>query len=99
MGAVPSYSMLMNVFGRLRVFLKRFKMYIAIPRTTEISKLLGNLMAHLLSVLALSTQELKQKPIGEYVGDTLQMFDRLTLGTPLLTQKQLELAQSAKNRT
>jgi len=63
----PGYIMLVNLLGHLRVFLKRLKIYIAISRTTEISKLLGNVMAHLLLVLSLSTKALKQNPISRYI--------------------------------
>ena len=67
MGDAAGYSMLVNLFWHLRIFLKRLKIYIAISRTTEISKLLGNVMAHLLLVLSLSTKALKQNPISRYI--------------------------------
>ena len=59
--------MLVNLFERIQLFLQRLKIYITIPLTTEMMELLGKIMAQVLSILALSTREMKEWRISELI--------------------------------
>ena len=59
--------MLVNLFERIQSFLQRLKIYTTIPLTTEMMELLGKIMAQVLSILALSTREMKEWRISELV--------------------------------
>jgi hypothetical protein len=50
---------LIQLFERLHFFLKRLGSYAGVPLTSELTELLGKIMAQLLSVLALSTKAMK----------------------------------------
>jgi len=58
---------LVNLFERIQSFLQRLKIYTTIPLTTEMMELLGKIMAQVLSILALSTREMKEWRISELV--------------------------------
>jgi len=58
---------LVNLFERIQLFLQRLKIYITIPLTTEMMELLGKIMAQVLSILALSTREMKEWRISELI--------------------------------
>jgi hypothetical protein len=62
---VASYDTLVNLFERTENYLKRLSIYSGIPLTTEVIEILGKTMAQVLSVLALSTKEMKQRRISE----------------------------------
>jgi hypothetical protein len=62
---VASYDTLVNIFERTENYLKRLKIYSGIPLTTDVIEILGKIMAQVLSVLALSTKEMKQRRISE----------------------------------
>ena len=57
---VASYEALSNLFERVQFFLQRLNRYTAIPLTPDMTLLLGKIMAQVLSVLALSTKEMKE---------------------------------------
>ena len=59
---IASYGALVHLFERIHFFLQR--RYTAIPLTPEMTLLLGKIMAQVLSVLALSTKEMKQRSIS-----------------------------------
>ena len=59
--------MLVNLFERIQSFLQRLKIYTTIPLTTEMMELLGKIMAQVLSILALSTREMKEWRISELI--------------------------------
>jgi len=61
---VASYEALAHLFERLHFFLQRLNRYTAIPLTPEMTSLLGKIMAQVLSVLALSTKEIKERRIS-----------------------------------
>ena len=62
---IASYKTLVNLFERTENYLKRLRIYSGIPLTTEVIEILGKTMAQVLSVLALSTKEMKQRRISE----------------------------------
>jgi hypothetical protein len=57
---IASYEVLTNLFERVQFFLQRLNRYTAIPLTPDMILLLGKIMAQVLSVLALSTKEMKE---------------------------------------
>jgi len=61
---ISSYEALVQLFERIQFFLQRLNRYTAIPLTPEMTLLLGKIMAQVLSVLALSTKEMKQRRIS-----------------------------------
>ena len=61
---IAGYEVLVHLFERIHFFLQRLNRYTAIPLTPEMTLLLGKIMAQVLSVLALSTKEMKQTSIS-----------------------------------
>jgi len=61
---IASYETLVNLFERIHFFLQRLNRYTAIPLTPDMTLLLGKIMAQVLSVLALSTKQMKQRSIS-----------------------------------
>ena len=61
---IASYEALVNLFERIRFFLQRLNHYTTVPLTPEMTLLLGKIMAQVLSVLALSTKEMKERRIS-----------------------------------
>jgi len=62
---LASYGALVNTFERIQYFLFRLDRYTAVALTPEMTLLLGKIMAQVLSVLALSTKEMKEGRISE----------------------------------
>ena len=60
-----SYDMVVKHFERIQLFLQRLDRYARVPLTTEITELLGKVMAQILSILALSTKATRERPISE----------------------------------
>jgi len=65
---IASYEALVNLFERIQLFLQRLNRYTAVPLTSEMTLLLGKIMAQVLSVLALSTKEMKERRISKSIG-------------------------------
>jgi len=61
---MASYDMLVDLFERINLFLKRLKIYTSVRLTLEMMELLAKIMAQVLSILALSTKMTKQKRIS-----------------------------------
>ena len=61
---IASYEALVNLFERIQFFLQRLNHYAALSLTPEMTLLLGKIMAQVLSVLALSTKEMKERRIS-----------------------------------
>ena len=55
-----SYDALLDLFECLGDFLKRLEVYVAIPATPMMTDLVIKIITELLSVLALTTKEIKQ---------------------------------------
>jgi len=62
--AIASYEALVHLFERIHFFLQRLNRYTAIPLTPEMTLILGKIMAQILSVLAISTKEMKESGIS-----------------------------------
>ena len=63
-GVIASYETLINLFERTQFFLQRLNQYVASPLTPEMMELLAKILAQVLSVLALSTKEIKERRIS-----------------------------------
>ena len=61
---IASYEALIKLFERVQFFLQRLNRYTTISLTPEMILLLGKIMAQILSVLALSTKEMKERRIS-----------------------------------
>ena len=71
---ISSYDMLVNLFERIQIFVQRLKTYTNCPLTTEMTVLLGKIMAQILSVLALSTKTMKERRISESINFMYCLF-------------------------
>jgi hypothetical protein len=60
-----SRGVLIDLFERIQSFLARLNIYCGIPLTTEMTTMLGKIMAEILIILALSTKEMQERPISE----------------------------------
>jgi hypothetical protein len=61
---IASYEMLINLFERTHYFLQRLSRYMTASLTPEMRELLAKILAQVLSVLALSTKEMKERRIS-----------------------------------
>jgi len=66
-GVTSSYDALLALFSRLGNFLKRLEVYTKIPPTPMMMDLVIEIMAELLSVLALATKQIKQGRFKKFV--------------------------------
>lgn len=60
-GERPRYDVLIELFERLGVYLKRLEKYTTIPHTSLMTELVVKTMVELLSVLALVTKKFKEE--------------------------------------
>jgi hypothetical protein len=61
---IASYETLINLFERTQYFVQRLNHYITVSLTPEMMELLAKILAQVLSVLALSTKEMKDRRIS-----------------------------------
>ena len=61
---IASYEVLINLLERTQSFLQRLNRYITVSLTPEMTELLAKILAQVLSVLALSTKEMKERQIS-----------------------------------
>ena len=62
-----SYDTLVVMFGSFENFLSRLSIYIGVPPTPALTKVLVNIIVELLGTLALVTKEVKQGRFSEFV--------------------------------
>ncbi|KAI0293761.1 caspase domain-containing protein [Russula brevipes] len=83
-----SRDALVQLFERIELFLLRLKLHTKISLTDTMAKILGKFMAHILSVLVLSTEEMKRPLIAKSfkmligrkdIDDALHRLDILTI--------------------
>jgi len=67
MHIVTNHLKVVNLFERIHLFLGRLKVYTGVPLTNELREVLGNIMAELLTILALSTKEMRDGKISESI--------------------------------
>ncbi|KAH9017153.1 hypothetical protein EDB84DRAFT_1508365 [Lactarius hengduanensis] len=84
-----SRDLLIELFDRIEDFFVRLQTYAEVPPTAEVTKVMGKVMAEVLSMLAIATKEMKQgrtktflkKLVGRTdVEDALQKLDKLEQG-------------------
>ena len=61
------YDRLVCLFERVQLFVERLKCYDNIPLTIAMIELLGKIMAQVITILALSTKEMKEGQISESI--------------------------------
>ena len=71
---IANYEVLVNLFERIQFFLQRLNRYAWVLLTPEMTLLFGKIMAQVLSVLALSTKEMKERRISETICSILSFF-------------------------
>jgi hypothetical protein len=64
---VANYKTITDLFERIQLFLQRLNSYTGIPLTNDFRELLGNIMAQILSILALSTKTMTERRTSELV--------------------------------
>jgi len=64
---VANYKILIHLFERIHFFFQRLDSYTGIPLTKDFTKLLGKIMAQILSILALSTKAMTERRTSESV--------------------------------
>jgi hypothetical protein len=60
-----SHETVLDIFGRIEMFFRRLEMYTEIPLTTEMTDVIIEIMAEVLSVLGIATKEIKQGRTSE----------------------------------
>jgi hypothetical protein len=68
-------DVLVDLFKRIQEFLTRLNVYSRIPLTNELISMLGQVMAEVLSILALSTKEMQQNRISELISCGCRLFE------------------------
>jgi hypothetical protein len=61
------YDRLVCLFERVQLFVERLKCYDNIPLTIAMVELLAKIMAQVITILALSTKEIKERLISESI--------------------------------
>ena len=60
-----SHETLLDIFGRVEMFFRRLEMYTEVPLTTEMTDVIIEIMAKVLSVVGIATKEIKQGRTSE----------------------------------
>ncbi|KAH8999667.1 hypothetical protein EDB86DRAFT_3242664 [Lactarius hatsudake] len=98
-----SRDALIELFDRLEDFFVRLQTYAEVPQTTEMTNVMGKILAETLSMLAIATKEMKQRPIKTFlkrvvgrndIGDALQRLDMLEQGELRMVTAQMSKTTS-----
>ena len=60
-----SHETLLDIFGRIEMFFRRLEMYTEVPLTTEMTEVIIEIMAEVLSVVGIATKETRQGRTSE----------------------------------
>ena len=60
-----SHETLLDIFERVRMFFRRLEMYTEVPLTTEMTDVIIEIMAEVLSLLGIVTKGIKQSRASE----------------------------------
>jgi hypothetical protein len=60
-----SQDTLVDIFERIEMFFRRLEVYTDVPPTTEMTDLIIEIMAEVLSILGIAVKEMKQSRISE----------------------------------
>jgi len=89
---VADNETLIQLFGRIQSFLQRLKIYVGAPLTNDFTGLLGDIMAQVLLILALSTKAMTTKWIGKFslnLCTFLAEYDLVRYGKKLLGKQDV----------
>jgi hypothetical protein len=64
-GVRASQDTLVDIFERIEMFFRRLEVYTEVPPTTEMTDIIVQIMAEVLSILGIATKEIKQSRISE----------------------------------
>ena len=59
-----SQDTLVDIFERIEMFFRRLEVYTEVPPTTEMMDIITQIMAEVLSILGIATEEIKQSRIS-----------------------------------
>ena len=60
-----SHETLLDIFGRVEMLFRRLEMYTGVPLTTEMTEVIFEIMAKVLSIVRIATKEIKQGRASE----------------------------------
>ena len=55
------------MFGRIEMFFRRLEIYTEVPSTMEMTDIIVQIMAEVLSILGIMTKEIKQGRMSKYL--------------------------------
>jgi len=64
--ARASQDTLIDVFERIEMFFRRLETYTQVPPTTEMTDMIIQIMAEVLSILGIATKEVRQGRLSKY---------------------------------
>ena len=62
-----SQDALIDMFERIEMFLRRLEIYTEVPSTMEMTDIIVQIMAEVLSILGVMTKEIKQGRMSKYL--------------------------------
>jgi hypothetical protein len=62
-----SRETLTDLLARIKSFLARLEIYIEVPPTTAMKRIIVEIMAEVLTILAIATKEIKRPVTGEFI--------------------------------
>ena len=65
--ARASEGALIDIFERIEIFFRRLEIYTEVPSTMEMTDIIVQIMAEVLSILGIMTKEIKQGRISKYL--------------------------------
>jgi hypothetical protein len=65
--ARASQDALIDIFERIEMFFRRLEIYTELPSTTEMMDIIVHIMVEVLSILGITTTEIKQGRISKYL--------------------------------
>jgi hypothetical protein len=101
------YDRLVCLFERVQLFVERLRCYVNITLTIAMIELLGKIMAQVITILALSTKEMKERQISESIhriylflaDDEIEKFFKRLLGRTAVEDALLRLDTLTKEES
>jgi hypothetical protein len=72
--ARSSQDALIDIFERIEMFFRRLEIYTEVPLTMEMTDIIIQMMAEVLSILGITTKEIKQGRMSKYL---LYKYDKV----------------------
>jgi len=73
--ARASQDILIDLFERVEMFLRRLEIYIQVPPTSEMMDIVVRIMAEILSILGIAMKEIKQSRMSEHLSNKYVAVD------------------------